>query len=135
MADTEYLESLYYDPGKAGSFSGIQKLMKQIRKDGKKISRKQLRDWLAKQDTYTSLRGLKRKIRRPRVFVYGKNKQWDADTGNYAKWTKENEGEAYFLLCIDIFTLCVDSPLKNPTGKRNGKSFRRVIRPSSAGSF
>ena len=40
MADTEYLESLYYDPGKAGSFSGIQKFMKQIRKDGKKISRK-----------------------------------------------------------------------------------------------
>ena len=122
MADTEYLESLYYDPEKPGSFSGIQKLMKQIRKDGKKISRKQLKDWLAKQDTYTSLRGLKRKLKRPRVFVYGKNKQWDADTGNYAKWIKENEGVGYFLLCIDIFTRYVwTRSLKTLQGKEMEK--------------
>ena len=73
---------------------------------------------MAKQDTYTSLRGLKRKIRHPRVFVYGKNKQWDADTGIYAKWVKENEGEGYFLLCIDIFTRYVwTHPLKTLQGK------------------
>ena len=74
--------------------------MKQIRKDWENISRKQLRDWLAKQDTYTSLRGLKRKLKRPRVFVYGKNKQWDADTGNYANWIKENEVRVIFYFAL-----------------------------------
>ena len=118
MADIEYLKSLYYDPKKPGSFSGLQKIMKQIRKDGVNLSKKQVKEWLSKQDTYSSLRGLKRKLKRPRVFVYGKNKQWDADTGNYAKWAKENEGYAYFLLCIDIFTRYVwTRPLKTLQGK------------------
>ena len=54
--------------------------------------------------------------------MYGKNKEWDADTGNYVKWTKKNEGQGYFLLCIDIFTRYVwTRPLKTLQGKEMEK--------------
>ena len=56
--------------------------------------------------------------------MYGKNKQWDADTGNYAKWAKENEGVGYFLVSTDTFTRYVWTRLLKTL---QGKEMEKVL--------
>ena len=51
----EYLTQLYYNPKRSGSFGGVERLYRDVKKEGKyDISRAQLKKWLMKQDTYTS---------------------------------------------------------------------------------
>ena len=51
----EYLSSVYYDPKRAGGLGGVDRLYQDVRKEGKfKISRKKMKEWLMKQDTYTN---------------------------------------------------------------------------------
>ena len=68
--------------------------------------------------------------------MYDKNKQWDADTGNYAKWIKENEGVDYFLLHIDIFyPLCMDSPFITLQGKEMEKVLEDLFEAAQTNIF
>ena len=41
-----YLSALYFDPRKAGSYSGIQKMYKAVRKERNDISRHDIKVWL-----------------------------------------------------------------------------------------
>ena len=48
----EYLTQLYYNPKRAGALGGVERLYRDVKKDGKyAISRAQLKKWLMKQDT------------------------------------------------------------------------------------
>ena len=50
----QYLHRKYYDPAFPGSFSGIDRPFKAIKKDGVyNISRNDVQEWLSSQDTYT----------------------------------------------------------------------------------
>ncbi len=55
MANTdEYLSNVYYDPKCSGRFGGTDRLYRDVKEEGKfKLSRKQISDWLLKQDAYT----------------------------------------------------------------------------------
>ena len=132
MGDLAALEEIYTTPQEPGSFSGIQKLQKALKEKNEKVSTKQLQKWLEQQDTYTSLRDVHRRIARPQVIVYGKDQQWDADTGNYAKWQQDNDGYAYFLLCIDIFTRYVwTRPLKTLQGREMKQTLMDVFQEAT----
>ena len=73
MSDIDdYLSSVYYDPKRAGSFGGLENLYCDVNEEGKyKVSRKQLRDWFMKQDTYTLHKPARRNFKRNRVLVGG----------------------------------------------------------------
>ena len=50
----EYLTKIFTDPSKPGSFSGPEKLLEVVKKEGlHKISRDEIKAFLEKQDTYT----------------------------------------------------------------------------------
>ena len=50
----EYLTQIYYNPKRTGGFGGLERLYRDVKKDGKyDISRGYLKKWLMKQDTYT----------------------------------------------------------------------------------
>ena len=50
----DYLASVYYDPKRLGAFGGVDRLYKDVKKEGTfKISRTKIKDWLMKQDAYT----------------------------------------------------------------------------------
>jgi hypothetical protein len=47
----DYLSSVYYDPKRPGGFGGAERLYEDVKKEGKfAISRKEIREWLMKQD-------------------------------------------------------------------------------------
>ena len=50
----KYLSSVYYDPKQSGVLGGVDRLYDDVKKEGKfNITRKQIKEWLVKQDTYT----------------------------------------------------------------------------------
>ena len=100
-----YLQEIYYDTRHPASFSSIEKLYNYIKfNSNKKISRKDIKIWLSKQESYTAHRPVRRRFKRPRVLAFYKNYQWDTDTANMTKYKKQNDGYGYFAVFIDIFT-------------------------------
>lgn len=105
MSYEKYLESVYYNPKHPGSFGGLEKLYRAVRKEGKYVlSRTKVKNWLQKQETFTLHRQINRKFKRVRVVVPEIGYQCDADTAVLNSYRKENDGFGYFLFVIDVFS-------------------------------
>ena len=101
----KYLQDLYTDPSKAGSFSGIQKLQESVKKEGLyKISKDEIKDFLEKQDTYTVNRFVRRKFKRSRVIAYGINDLVDIDLADFSRLARYNNNVRFVLVTIDTFS-------------------------------
>ena len=50
--DEKYLHQLYYNPKHSTAFSSISKLWQYVRLHGRNITKKQLYEWLSKQDVF-----------------------------------------------------------------------------------
>ena len=125
----DYLQSIYFNPKHPAAFAGFNKLYKFVKQDDKfKISKKILKDWLGKQESYTSHQPVISKFKRPKVIVGKKDRQWDGDTANMLKYEKDNDGYKYFALFIDIFTRFVWTyPLKTLKGKEMVEAMTKIF--------
>jgi len=130
MSWEDYLKDVYFRPSNAGSFSGPDKLYRYVKKEGRyTISMSKIRQWLQEQETYSLQRPLKRRFKRNRVITLGIDDQWDADLMDMTKFSKANDGYAYVLVVIDIFSkLLWMRPLKNKKGESVAKAFEDVLR-------
>ena len=89
----EYLTQLYYNPKRAGALGGVERLYRDVKKDGKyAISRAQLKKWLMKQDTYTLHKPARRHYKRNRVIVGGIDELWQMDLADMQTMAAENDG-------------------------------------------
>lgn len=129
----EYLKSIYYDAKHPGSLSGLEKLYRAVRKDGKYVlSRSKIRQWLQKQETFTLHKQINRKFKRAKVIVPEIGYQWDADTAFMTSYRKDNDGYAYFLVLIDVFSKFVWTvPLKSTKGSEMTKALTFVFSHST----
>ena len=126
----EYLSGVYFDPSQPESFGGVKKLHDRSRADGKDYSLADVKDWLSQQETYTLFAPpvLSGSIRRPRVVVGSKFQQFDSDTASMTAYAKVNDGLAYFLVVIDIFTRYAwTRPLRTLTAKESLKALKSVL--------
>lgn len=113
------LNQIYYDLRSAGSFSGVDAVFRAAREKGyKKISRKQVRDWLKRQEVYTLHKPARRRVTTNRVIVPGIDAQFQADLVDLSSLSKYNNGYKYLLTCIDILSKYAWAiPLKTKSGK------------------
>ena len=101
----DYLASVYYDPKRSGGFGGVDRLYKDLKKEGKfNISRTKIKEWLMKQDAYTLHKPIRRHFKRNRVIVGGIDQQWQMDLADMQSMQKFNDGYPYLLVCIDGFS-------------------------------
>jgi hypothetical protein len=114
----DYLPSIYYHPKRSGGFGGVGRLYQDVKKEGKfKISRKEIKAWLMKQDAYTLHKPMRRHFKRNRVIVGGIDQQWKMDLADMQSMQKFNDGYRYLLVCIDVFSKYAwVVPLKNKAG-------------------
>ncbi|KAK3084311.1 hypothetical protein FSP39_011465 [Pinctada imbricata] len=126
MSWEEYLKEIYYNPVNAGSFSGPDKLYRYVKKAGKYvISKYRIRKWLQRQEPYSLQRPLVRKFKRNTVITLGIDDQWDADLMDMTKFAKENDGYAYILVVIDIFSKYL---WLRPTLDKRGESITAALK-------
>ena len=125
----EYLTSVYYDPKRPGSFGGAESLYRDVKEEGKlKISRKQISDWLASQDTYTLHKPARRNFKRNRVIVGGIDEEWQLDLADTQSLKRYNDGYRYLLVCIDVFSKYAwIVPIKSKTGSALVEAFKVIL--------
>lgn len=125
----KYLRKIYYDVKGPASYGGVNALYRVVKRDGKKISRDQLSEWLSSQDTYTLHKPVKNIFRTNRVYVHGIDDQWQLDLCDVSKLEKYNKGVRFLLTCIDIFSkFGWVIPLKNKTGRTVTEGFKSVLK-------
>ena len=124
----DYLSSVYYDPKRPGGFGGAERLYKDVKKEGKfAISRKEIKEWLMKQDTYTLHKPMRRHFKRNRVIVGGIDQQWQMDLADMQSMQTFNDGYRYLLVCIDVFSKYEwVVPLKDKTGPTLVEAFKVI---------
>lgn len=107
MAD---LEVKYFDPKLPGSFSGADIFYKS--QTG--ASRKEVKQFLKNQPSYTFFHPINRKFSRNRVVVSQLNQTWDIDLLFMTDLREENDKYAYILNTIDVLSkFCRADKLKS----------------------
>ena len=125
----EKLEEVYYDPGHAASFGGVDAVYRAAREKGLKITRPKVQKWLSKQDTYTLHKPVRWRFKRGRVFVDSMDEQWQADLADLASLSKYNKGFRYLLTCIDVLSKYAwVIPLKDKKGTTLVSAFRTILK-------
>lgn len=134
-----YLEQIYYDPAHPASFSGIDKLYKYVKNEGRfTVSRYGIEKWLKTQETYSLHRPVSRGKKTGRSMgVSGLDSLWDIDLGVYINRFKANRGYKYIILCIDILsryanTIAIKSKDGVSVAEGLKKIFARGRKPQSA---
>ena len=124
-----YLSSVYYNTKRFGGYGGVNRLYDDVEKEGKfQISRKQIKEWLMKQDTYTLHKPVRRNFKRNRVIVGDIDQQWQMDLADMQSMQKLNDGYRYLLVCIDVFSKYAwVVPLKNKTGPSLANVFKVIL--------
>ena len=107
----------------------MQNLYDEVKREGKyKISHKQIKEWLEKQDAYSLNKAVKRNFQRGRVIVSGIDDQWDIDLASFARDADQNDGYKYLVVVIDIFSRYVwIQPIKNKTARQIVRAFNRIL--------
>src|SRR2546425_13236096 len=90
------LKDIYYDPALPGSFGGVSAL-------SKATDRKDVKDWLVSQETYTLHKPVRRKFKRRRTICVGVDHLWQINLADETSLSPHNDGFKYLLTCIDCF--------------------------------
>ena len=124
-----YLKSIYYDPAHPAGYAGGEKVYQAIKAERKyKVTRKRLMAWLRLQNAYTTFKPVRRRFKRPRLIVSDRDQQWDCDTLNMTYFKDYNNGYAYILICIDIFTrYLITRPLQSLRGAHIKEVFNDIF--------
>jgi transposase InsO family protein len=129
MTYQDYLGKIYYDPQHPGSLGGVDKLYKAIRQEGKYVLGKaKIRKWLETQETFGLHRQINRKFRRRKVIAPFIDYQWDADTAVMKSFAKDNDGYAYFVMTIDVFSrFAYTFPSRSIRGKEMSSALKTLF--------
>jgi hypothetical protein len=99
------LTELYYDPQKAGSFSGLHKFWNVIKDNNEyNLTYGDVKEWLNGQEVYVRHKPVKRVFERQRIIMSALDQQWDADIMDMVKFSRKNNGYRYLAVFIDIFS-------------------------------
>lgn len=119
----------YFNPPDPASFTGLASLKNTYKQFNNKTNKKELANWLQKQETYTLHKPLIKKFRREKVKVSGIDDLWQVDLVDVSNISRENKGYRYLLTVIDVFSkYSWAEPLKNKTGESILKAFKKIIK-------
>ena len=109
---------IYYDLSHPASYGDLNKLYNEVQRVGVyTITRRELRDWLKKQDPYTLHKSATRRFPSNRILVSAMDHQWEMDLVDLGSLLKYNRGYRFLLTCIDVLSKYAwVVPLKNKTG-------------------
>ena len=125
------LKEIYYDPQNDGSFSGIDRLLTAVKKDGRlNISRNQIRKWLYRQDVYTEHTPSYDIFPKRRVYASTIDELYDVDLAEFpGKFPSANSGVKFLLVMVDVLSryLFVE-PLKSKNENAIVKAFDNIFK-------
>ena len=125
----EILNKIYYDSSNPAGYSSAIKLHKAAKLENPKITLSFVREWLAKQLTYTLHKPRRITFRRSKTVVTGENVQWQADLVDLRLYSKFNKNCNYLLTVIDTFSRYAwVECLKTKSGGDLRKAFENIFK-------
>ncbi len=124
-----YLTQIYYNPSSPASFSGADKIFRYVKKNSDlRISRTDILNFLAKQETYTEHKQVLHNFSKSKVIISSIGYQWDVDLGSLISRAKYNHSYKYFLVAIDCFSKFTHTrPLKTKQPAEVKKAFEDIF--------
>lgn len=125
----QYLSKLYYNPQNPSSFRGVDAVYRAVKKQSQhRITRKEIKEWLQAQPTYTLHKPARIRYPRNRVIVGGIDQQWQADLVDVSSISSFNNGNNFLLTCIDVFSKYAWAiPIKRKTGANLITAFKDIL--------
>ncbi|PIK55305.1 hypothetical protein BSL78_07777 [Apostichopus japonicus] len=124
----DYLADVYYTPSHPSAFGGVEAVHRAAKEDNKRISRREIRNWLRGRETYTLHKPLRRRFPRNRVIVSGIDSQCK-QSGRCQCFLKNKSRHKYILTCIDVFSkFAWARPLKKKKGDGIVRAFQSIFR-------
>ena len=125
----EAIRKLYRDATDAGSFGGVEKLLKSAHAHGlKDVTRKQVKKYLISDDAYTLHKPIRKRYKRNQTIVGGIDHQWQADLADISDIARFNDGNRYLLTVIDCFSKFAWAiPVKRKDGLATLDAFKKLL--------
>jgi transposase InsO family protein len=125
------LRNLYYSPGDPGSLGGIDRLYRRARDVGLPVSRKDVKNFLAGQLTYTLHRQVRKHFPRNKTYAGFVDRQWQADLADMQKLSTHNDNYRYILTCVDVLSRFAWAiPVKSKQSKDMRIAMKTLLRQS-----
>ena len=124
----ETLRRLYETSKTPHSFTGIQGLLKTARKIDPSITRKDVKSFLEKQESYTLHKITRKKFTRRKVLAPKPGVIASCDLADMSKLSRFNSGFKYILIFIDVFSRLGQAvPVKSKDGKTMVNALRTIL--------
>ena len=125
----QILEQYYLDVSKVGSLSGSDNFFHALKIHKIKVSKDQVKKWLATPRTYTIHKPIRKKFTRNKVTSFKIDYIWQIDLIDMIKLGKFNEGIKYLLTCIDVFSKYAwVVPLKDKSASETVRAFKEILK-------
>jgi hypothetical protein len=123
------LNQLYRDPIRSpAAFAGVDALWNEAKKIDDTITKRQVRDFLAKQRTYTVHHPRRVRLQRAKTVAAGYLTDVQCDLADFQNIKKENDGFAYLLVTIDVLSKRVFvEPIRNKAVPEMQRAFEAVL--------
>lgn len=95
------MNRVYFESANPGSFGGVRKYYKQVKKINPDFSETQARHYLSGQDTYTLYKPRRRRFPRNKFIMNGIDDLWQSDLADLSSLSDHNDGYRYLLVTID----------------------------------
>jgi hypothetical protein len=125
------LHKVYFDCTSTACYSGSHSVLKAAKKINKKITLKNVNDFLRLQNCYSLHKPVRRKFKRNKTFSAGIDVNWQADLADMKSLKKQNKGMTYLLVCIDVFSrYAFVEPIRNKTPEIVGQALEAIMKRS-----
>jgi len=122
------LHDIYYNPSNNASFSSVNRLYNEAKKEVPNITINTVKQFLDKQFSYTLHKPVRHNFERNRVLASRPNQHWQADLVDMRAYAKENDGYNYILMIIDVFSKILQAfPLKSKNAEEIKSSFVKAF--------
>lgn len=124
----EVLNEFYYNTTLPSSFSSVERLHTELRKNGYKIKKSLVEAWLEKQKTYSLHKNRRIHFKRNHYNITNIDDLWQIDLIDIQKISRSNSGFKFILCaicCFSRFAWCV--PIKRKTPNEVIKAFEHIF--------
>ena len=123
------LRQIYYSVKHPGGLGGVENLYAAAKREGLKVSRQEIQEFLQGQPTYTKHKPLRKKFRRNKVYAHGIDFVWQIDLVDLSRLSRLNRGYTFLLSVIDVFSKRGWMiPLKSKSGQSLVKAFQSILK-------
>ena len=131
MDNDHLLQNLYFQVSQGGSLGSVDGLYHAAKKKNKKITKREVREWLKGQRVYSLHRPVQKRFQRNRVFAKSIDSLWELDLIDLQSLKKYNNNFRYMVTCIDVLSKYGWAiPLKDKTASTLVKAFQQILKDS-----